>query len=105
MATGNFINRLQENSTADVPEVGQGCTLYYYSDRDAATVIEVKSPSRVVVQEDDVIYNENGYAESISRNSEGKVFEVIRTKKGWKVLNLNVRVRFGFRKPYLDPSF
>lgn len=105
MTTGNLINRIRENSVNDVPEVGQGCTIYYYTDRDAATVIEVKSPTRIVIQEDDVEFDESGYASKITQNPEGKKHEVIKTKKGWKILKRTTRVRLGFREPYYDWSF
>lgn len=102
---GNLINRLSENSVIDIPEINQGCTLYYYSDRDSATVIKIKSPSRVLVQEDCVSYNERGYAKSIEQNPDGRILEVIKTKRGWKVLKSDTRVRFGFRDPYFDLAF
>jgi hypothetical protein len=44
---GGLINRLQEGATVrEVPKVGDGATMYLYSDRHAYTVREVKvSPS------------------------------------------------------------
>jgi hypothetical protein len=49
---GNLINRLMESSTQTTPVVGMGATLISYSDRAAATVIEVINQNLIKVQRD-----------------------------------------------------
>jgi hypothetical protein len=55
---GNLMNRIAETAKPPVPEVGMGATILMYSDRHAATVIEIldvrmisKQPTKIVVQE------------------------------------------------------
>ena len=66
---GSLINRLMENSRGPEPEVGMGCTLTYWTDRSAATVVEVLSPTKIVVQ-GDIAYrtDSNGMSECQSYN-------------------------------------
>lgn len=72
---GNIMNRVMENTTMPVPEVGMGCTILSYSDRTAATIVEIKStiksgervgmPSVIAVKEDNAIRTDkNGMSES-----------------------------------------
>lgn len=51
--TGSLVNHLLSNARGPEPVVGMGCTMLYWSDRTAATVIEVNHKGRyIVVQED-----------------------------------------------------
>lgn len=53
---GNVINRIQENVKGQpTPEVGMGATECCWSDRHAYTIIEVLTPTRIVVQQDKAI--------------------------------------------------
>lgn len=104
------MNRLAENSKSDIiPEVGMGATGYMYSDRVAGTVIEIKAKNRIVVQEDDCKMEPwpSGYAVegSYTRNPAGRTWELIKTKRGWKVVGRDMRFRLGRRDAYTDPSF
>lgn len=48
-----YDKKLEEAFVAIVPEVGMPCTVVFYSDYRAATVVRVETPNRVVVR-----YNE-----------------------------------------------
>jgi hypothetical protein len=93
-----------------IPFVGMGCTLAWYSDRDAATVIEVKSKSTIIVQTDVATRTDNnGMSEcqtyTYSPNPQGEKFIVRKTVKGWKVLKKKAKVYLGTREKYRDFSF
>ena len=119
--TGSLINHVMTTSEQVVPEVGMGATICYWSDRTAATVIEVVKPGRVVViQEDTAIRtDDNGMSESqrycYVRNPEGHKHTVRLLKKGWRVLEgkdeetgrnrYGSGVVFGVRRQYHDFSF
>lgn len=52
MDKGSVINRIMEGSSAEEIKVGMGATALFWSDRQAFTVIEIKSKSRILVQRD-----------------------------------------------------
>jgi hypothetical protein len=69
MTTGSFINNLyQEAINTPTPEVGMGATLLSWTDRKAATIIEVsKSGKKITVQPDKATRTDsNGMSESQS---------------------------------------
>lgn len=108
---GSLVNRILENSASDVPTVGMGATACLYTDRNAYTVIEVKSKSRIVVQRDTAIRTDkNGaYTECqeyrFEPNPNGNKVELIKTKNGWKEYKGSVRYKVGVRCEYYDYSF
>lgn len=65
---GNLMNRIAESSAQPKPEIGMGATIHFYTDRHAATVVDVsKSGRRIVVREDKAIRTDsNGSSESQS---------------------------------------
>jgi hypothetical protein len=61
---GNIYSRMSE-SVNKVPEVGMGATINMYTDRHAATIVEVKSPTKIVIQQDSAERTDsNGMSES-----------------------------------------
>lgn len=106
---GSINNRIMEESGGAEPTVGMGATILMYSDRHAATVIEVKSPSTIVIQEDTAIRTDNhGMSDSQSYryepNPEGAKHTVRKGPKGWKIPK-GSRVLVGERDHHYDYSF
>lgn len=106
---GSVINRIVERTESDVPEVGMGCTGYLWSDRIACTVIEVKAKNRIVVQRDtsEMEPYPSGYAVegSYKADPEGRIYQLIKTKRGWKEVGQTTRFVLGTRSEYRDPSY
>lgn len=51
--TGSLVNHIYSTAASPAPEVGMGCTMLYWTDRKAATVVEVNHKGRyIVVQQD-----------------------------------------------------
>ncbi len=63
--TASLFNNIMANSQHPVPEVGMGATILFYTDRKAATVIEVSvSGKQIVVCEDKAVrIDNNGMSE------------------------------------------
>lgn len=112
---GNLTNRIQEGPAAVKPEVGMGCTILMYSDRHAATIVEVKSSKLIVIQRDKASRTDkNGQSESqeysFNPNPEAKREEVSLRKNGlWILKDGTMRngtvVRLGERDEYYDYGF
>jgi hypothetical protein len=111
---GNLMNRIQE-AAFPTPKVGDGATILMFSDRHAATVISVITPSIVVIQEDSVKrIDKNGMSESqtyeYSPNLNGIQHTVTKRKSGrWVFMGELDRngtaVSFGKRDHYYDFGF
>jgi hypothetical protein len=113
---GSIMNRIMEDSTQPAPEVGQGATLLFYSDRHACTVIEVaKNGKTIKVQEDTATRTDgNGMSDSQSYSyapdPKGTVYTFTLRKNGYWVkkgegINSGTRLGLGFRQAYHDYSF
>jgi hypothetical protein len=97
------------------PEIGMGATLCGWSDRHAATIVEVISDKTIVIQQDSfkVIKGSchDGSAEyEYSRNPEaGKGVYTLRKNGRWvrqgESLKDGYRASVGFRSEYYDPHF
>ena len=97
------------------PVVGMGATMVMHSDRHACTVIEVVSPSKVVVQLDHAVRTDtNGLSESqtynYSPNPHGEIHTITKRLNGqWisqcQSLRSGQRWYVGVRQEYRDPSF
>ncbi|AUH49240.1 MULTISPECIES: hypothetical protein [Enterococcus] len=105
---GSLQNRMMEGSTTNKEiVVGMGATELLYTDRNPYTVIEVKSKNRILVQADGAI-NKATFPDQeweYSRNPEGQILELVKTKNGWKVLKEDIHFYIGDREKYYDPSF
>ena len=63
--TGSLVNHVASTSKQPIPTVGMGCTILMWSDRHAATVVEIKSARRIVIQQDNAERTDkNGMSES-----------------------------------------
>lgn len=93
------------------PFVGMGCTVLYATDRAAATVIEVVSPTRVRVQLDrSERTDENGMSEcqnyAYERDPAGEVFTFVRKRSGaWVSAGRSKTLTLGVRRSYHDYSY
>lgn len=95
-----------------IPVVGMGATYLMYSDRHPYTVIEVKSRTRIVVQEDHHIRVDKNGAFTEQQDYEyfqdknGRKYELSLTKNGWKLKGQpTTRFGLGYRREYYDYSF
>lgn len=57
--TNSLMSNIYLNSKMPEPVVGMGATACYYTDRHACTVIEVRGPKTIVVQEDTATRSDN----------------------------------------------
>lgn len=122
MRFGSVNNMLITNGVIGMPEptVGMGCTLCHWTDRDAATVIEVMKNkagkvTKVRVQADKAHrQDKNGMSESQSYVFEidpnGKILEFTLRKNGrWaqkgSPMTGGTGISFGRRDAYYDYSF
>ena len=95
-----------------IPEIGMGVTIYYYSDRTAATIIEMsKSKQTLILQEDLATrIDKNGPSTdqtySYERNYEGLIHKATLRKDGrFRIAKSRSLVALGFREEYYDYSF
>ncbi len=108
---GSLFNRLDENRKPPTPEVGMGATILMYSDRHAATVVEILSPKRILIQEDTATRTDkNGMSESqeyaYSPNPKAPVREFSLRKSGrWVEKKGSTVLMLGERDHYYDYSF
>lgn len=108
---GSIINRtLESPPTRPLPEpkVGDGATVICYSDRHAATVVEI-TKNKIVVQHDIATrMDTNGRSEDQSyaytRNPNGRLRTFRRTSRGWRDSDGN-GLYIGGRMEYYDFSF
>lgn len=107
---GNLMNRIAEHVSGQ-PEVGMGVTICMYSDRHAATVVEVRSDTTIVVQEDiSTRVDDNGMSESqiyeYQRDARAPKRTFTRRKDGtWKERGAGTGLQLGARRTYHDYSF
>lgn len=62
---GNLMNRIAETARPAVPEVGMGATVLMFSDRYAATIVEVLDKGKTLVTQEDTATrtDKNGQSE------------------------------------------
>ncbi len=94
------------------PEVGMGATICYWSDRHAATIIQVtRNGKRIVLQEDIAIRTDsNGMSEmqtyQFERDPNGALHIATKRKDGsYRITGGKTRVSIGNRSEYYDYSF
>lgn len=110
---GSLNNAIAARSTigAPTPEVGMGATQLCWTDRHAYTVVEVKSPKRIVVQADKAIrVDSNGMSESqkyefVPQPDAPKVTLTLRKNGQWKPVGGGNTFAIGYRSEYHDFSF
>jgi len=111
--TGSLINHVISCAKSITPEVGMACTILMWSDRHAATIIEV-SPKKIVVQ-DDIATRTDSYGMSdcqsydYTPNPEGaKSTYTLRKNGKWVREGDSIKgqqVAIGERDHYYDYSF
>lgn len=105
---GSLTNRLYErNKSEEDIKVGMGATIYWYSDRSACTVVEVKSKCSIVIQKDIATrIDRNGMSESqeyeFSRDENGRKYECYCRNGVWRTKGDKQRVVIGRRDEYYD---
>lgn len=92
-----------------VPEVGMGCTILRWTDREAATIIKV-TPTQVHVQEDKAVrVDTNGMSElqeyTYTPDTTAPVQVFRKTKRGWCAAGGGNALHIGDRRKYHDYSF
>ena len=116
MAYGSLINAISGSNPDLIPEVGMGATILYWTDRRAATVIEVsKSGKQITVQYDKATRtDDHGMSDaqsySYERNPNGATRVFTKRKNGQWIakgdpLRGGQRLGLGYRKEYYDFSF
>lgn len=111
---GNILNRIAE-TVNKTPEVGMGATINMHSDRHAATIIAVLSPTRIQVQEDKAKLvggsRDSEYQEyEFTPNPKSKVTTFSKRKNGLWIEEKDdqqsgTSLTIGERDEYYDPSF
>lgn len=103
--------RENEAIKALIPRVGLPCTVYYYTDRHAATITKILSPSKVVVQ-DNLVECEDFYSGKYIILPELEPGEQVFTKRrnGMWILEGHptkdgVRLLLHYQSHYIDPHF
>lgn len=102
----------KKSTTSNLPEIGMGATIIYYSDREPATVIQVThNGKRIVLQEDFAKRTDNnGMSESqdyeYSTNPNGTIHIATKRKNGeYRLVGEKTLVHLGARRKYYDYSF
>jgi hypothetical protein len=126
--TGSLVNHLYSRGTRGQPEpvVGMGATILLWTDRHAATIVEVSKDKQgrtiIGVQEDDAKRTDsNGFSESqtydYTRNTRSPVrYWRLNDKGFWEAIRKNEEtgrwnkfdgngIKIGVREQYWDPSF
>ena len=114
--TGSLVNGLasgpSSNERPPAPAVGDGATIYHWTDRSVATVTRVETSRRgvttVYMVADNVKWlpHPSGYAESYSPGTGREFTARARKYKGkWRWATAGSAVRFGHRDAYYDPHF
>lgn len=112
--TGNLWNHVASRYVDPEPKVGMGVTFLYWTDRGAGTIMEVKSPRRIVVTEDiSTRTDSNGMSESqnykydVNPKAPRQIFTK-RKNGAWVKLGDEMngqRIKLGYRDAYHDYSF
>ena len=91
------------------PQVGEGATLYWWSDRDPYTIIKVSASGKTFWMQEDNYKRTDNYGMSdvqdyeYSPNPNGQIRQVRLTVNGWQSNGQYVAV--GHRRRYYDYSF
>lgn len=113
MRAGSLQNLIADNaSNGNDAVVGNGATIIFWTDRKAATVIEVsKTGHRVTVQADKAIRTDGlGMTDAqtyrFERDTNGATYEATRRRDGsYRLKGADTRVLLGVRDHFHDFSF
>ena len=107
--TGSLVNHLYSNGQT-IPQVGMGCTILRWSDRNAGTIVEVSASGKTIkVQQDKATrIDKNGMSEQqdyiFEPNPWAYVDTYRMTKRGWRNKGCS-GLSVGHRSEYYDFSF
>lgn len=107
----SVVNAVMASASADAVTVGMGATILHHSDREPATVIEVRSEKRIVIRTDNATRTDkNGMSESqeyaYAPDPDGSTYIVTKRKDGrWKIMGDGRPVLVGHREKYHDFNF
>lgn len=114
MAYGSLFNRMMDNSQGKTPEVGDGATVLFWTDRHAATIIDVvlfksgpnKGKPRVITVQEDKAIRLDSYGMSDAQDyryerDENGTKRTFTAKRDGSFKGLLI----GVRKHYYDYSF
>lgn len=108
---GSVTNRILENGDSKKIEVGEGATIYMFSDRIACTVVEVISKCKAVIQRDNAIRIDDtgAYSEMqdyrYEKNENGMKYEIYCRNGIWRIKDSKEKVIIGKREEYYDYTF
>lgn len=109
---GSIMNRINEAQNAKAPKVGDGVTIYYYSDRSAGTISRVSESGKTFWYKPDkaVRVDKNGMSESqdyiYELQPQAQEVKVYKTKDGrWRQSKHSSYVGVGERDAYRDYTF
>ena len=112
---GNLTNRIAETVQPAIPVVGMGVTILMHSDRLPATVTNILSEKRIIIQEDTAMrLDNNGQSENqewaFSSDLNGRQHTVSLRKNGtWVIqggsMHNGTIISVGERDKYYDFSF
>jgi hypothetical protein len=113
MRAGSLQNLIGDNAKdAQTPEVGMGCTIFGWTDRNAATVIEVsRTGHKITVQYDTQTRTDtNGMSDAqayeFTPNPQGRTETFTRRQNGdYRVVGGTTRCLVGVRDAYYDFGF
>ena len=106
-----MLNRILEHTTNPKPEVGMGATIYFFSDRHAATVTRVSPSGKTIELQEDLATrtDSNGFSEmqsyTFERNPGGRRYVARLRKNGTFKTSTGEGVSLGKRSEYYDFSF
>lgn len=108
---GQLANFFSVKSPA--PKVGDGATVFHYTDRSAATVVKVSKSGKTAWIQNDMSkrvdkggMTDSGQKYEFTRNPNGALLRVSKRRDGqWKLSNDGRKVAFGIRDAYHDFSF
>lgn len=110
--TNSLINNIMEGSKSEEPKVGMGATELCWTDRHAYTIVEIRSPKRIKVQQDRAIRTDNlGMSDAqqyrYERDPEAPIITLSLRKDGkWRQVGCDGNTfKIGYRSEYHDYSF
>lgn len=101
---GSLQNYLYATAKMVAPEVGMGATRISWTDRHCYTIVEVVSPTEILVQKDKVIHEKNGYVKVVEQDPNYPVERVLKLSNGSWVTD-GQHFFIGERLGYQDPHF
>lgn len=103
--------RCRKMESLSVPQIGDGVTRYFYTDRASYTVIAVVTPNKIMVRRDKCVRtDDNGMSDSqqyrYEQDPSGEVLTITRRKGDkWMAKEKGSYFRVGLRGAYHDYSF